>query len=67
MSCDDPQAAHRRHRPPATLARSEKYADGSARIRAGGYPDVDEMLRESLVEPADPDWVADCFERRALG
>jgi predicted phosphodiesterase len=34
-----------------------------ARLRAGGCPDVDElMLRESLLEPADPDETAAFFE-----
>jgi predicted phosphodiesterase len=36
-------------------------------LRAGGFGAIDEMLRESLLEPADPDWVADYFERQARG
>lgn len=35
------------------------------RLRAGGFDRTDEMLRESLLEPADPDWVAHYFERHA--
>lgn len=34
-------------------------------MRAGGFDGTDEMLRESLLEPADPDWVAHSFERHA--
>jgi predicted phosphodiesterase len=34
-------------------------------LRAGGFPDLDEMLRESLLDPADPDEVAEFFERQA--
>ncbi|MHB1569922.1 MAG: metallophosphoesterase family protein [Solirubrobacteraceae bacterium] len=54
---------------PDVELRSTDYdlREAVARMRAGGYPDVDEMLRESLVEPADPDWVADYFERQAPG
>jgi putative phosphoesterase len=37
------------------------------RLRAGGFPDLDEMIKESLLEPADPDWVAEFFERQAAG
>jgi putative phosphoesterase len=36
-------------------------------LRAGGFPDLDEMLKESLTDPADPDWVAEFFERQAKG
>jgi putative phosphoesterase len=34
-------------------------------LRAGGFAGTDEMLLESLVKPADPDWVANYFERQA--
>ncbi len=34
-------------------------------LRQGGYPDVEEMLSESLLEPTDPDQVAEFFERQA--
>jgi hypothetical protein len=36
------------------------------RFRATGCPGIEEALRESLVDPADPDWVADLFERSAV-
>jgi diadenosine tetraphosphatase ApaH/serine/threonine PP2A family protein phosphatase len=35
-------------------------------MRAGGFAELDEMLRESLLEPMDPDEVAAIFERQAL-
>ena len=34
-------------------------------LRASGFPDTDEQLRESLLEPVDADWVAAFFERAA--
>jgi hypothetical protein len=34
-------------------------------MRAGGNPDTDELLRESLVEPRDSREVAELFERQA--
>lgn len=34
-------------------------------MRASGFPGVDDQLRESLLEPADPDWVAAFLERGA--
>jgi predicted phosphodiesterase len=33
-------------------------------LRVSGF-DIDEHLKESLLEPADPDWVAEFFERGA--
>jgi diadenosine tetraphosphatase ApaH/serine/threonine PP2A family protein phosphatase len=36
-----------------------------AAMRAGGNPDTDQLLRESLVEPRDPREVAELFERQA--
>jgi predicted phosphodiesterase len=36
-------------------------------FRTTGYPNVDEMLKESLIEPADPDEVSRYFERSATG
>jgi predicted phosphodiesterase len=36
-------------------------------MRATTFPDIGEMLRESLLEPADPDWVAEFFEAMATG
>jgi diadenosine tetraphosphatase ApaH/serine/threonine PP2A family protein phosphatase len=38
-----------------------------ARMRATGFPDFDGAVKESLLEPADPDWVAEYFEQQALG
>jgi predicted phosphodiesterase len=54
--------------PHVELRRTDyDVAAAIAALRASGYPDVDEMmLRESLIEPADPDWVAGHFERQAL-
>jgi diadenosine tetraphosphatase ApaH/serine/threonine PP2A family protein phosphatase len=50
--------------PDAELRRTDYDVAAAAQVmRAGGMPDVDEVhLRESLLEPADPDWVADYFE-----
>jgi diadenosine tetraphosphatase ApaH/serine/threonine PP2A family protein phosphatase len=36
------------------------------RIRATGYPDAEEMA-QILLEPPDPEWVADFFEQQAAG
>jgi predicted phosphodiesterase len=36
-----------------------------AELRAGGWPGVDDFLRDSLLEPADPLAVAKSFERQA--
>ena len=36
-----------------------------AELRASGYAGLDEMVGESLIEPADPDWVAAFFEHQA--
>jgi predicted phosphodiesterase len=38
-----------------------------AAMRNGGNPDTDELLRESLVDPADPRKVTELFERQADG
>jgi predicted phosphodiesterase len=37
------------------------------RMRAAGFPDLDELLRESLLEPVGPDDVTEFFERQATG
>jgi predicted phosphodiesterase len=37
-------------------------ADAAEQLRATEYPDVEEMLRESLTDPVDPDEVAAFFE-----
>ncbi len=36
-------------------------------MRDGGFPDVHQMFQESLLAPADPDEVAELFERQATG
>ena len=36
-----------------------------AAMRAGGNPDTDQLLRESLLEPLDPREVAELFEKQA--
>jgi len=41
-------------------------ADAAEHLGATGFPDVNEMLRESLTDPAHPDEVAAFFERLAL-
>jgi predicted phosphodiesterase len=54
--------------PEVELRRTDyDLAHALATLRGGGFPDFDEMVKESLVEPADPDWVADFFERQAVG
>lgn len=37
-----------------------------AELRADGFPDLDDMLAESLLDPADPDEVAQIFETQAI-
>jgi predicted phosphodiesterase len=39
--------------------------DAAEQLRATGFPDLDEMLRESLTDPVDPDEVAAFFENLA--
>jgi predicted phosphodiesterase len=41
-------------------------ADAAEQLSATEFPDVNDMLRESLTEPADPDEVARFFENLAL-
>jgi putative phosphoesterase len=36
-----------------------------AAMRAGGFPDLEAMVQESLVAPLDPDEVSEFFERQA--
>lgn len=36
-----------------------------AELRRSGFPDVDELVTESLLDPVDPDWVAAFFEHGA--
>ncbi len=52
--------------PEVELRRTEyRLDDAVAVLRAGGFPDLDDLLNESLLEPADPDQVAEFFERQA--
>ena len=37
----------------------------AAELRASGFPDTEDMLKESLLEPVDPGWVTSLFERAA--
>jgi putative phosphoesterase len=54
--------------PDVELRRTEYDLDAALEeLRAGGVPDLDELLRESLLAPMDPDEVAEFFERQALG
>jgi predicted phosphodiesterase len=54
---------------PGVESRRTEYDLDAAvgELRAGRYPDLEEMLKESLVEPADPDDVARFFEGSAAG
>ena len=47
--------------------RETGYDIGAATVelRASGFADVDGQLAESLLEPADPEWVAAFFEHAA--
>jgi hypothetical protein len=40
--------------------------DAAEALRCTEFPDVDEMLRESLTDPVDPDEVAAFFENLAI-
>ena len=54
--------------PDVELRRTEYELDAALEeLRAGGFPDLDELLQESLLAPIDPDEVAAFFERQALG
>jgi putative phosphoesterase len=54
--------------PDVQLRRTEYDLDAAiARMRAGGHPDLDEWVRESLVEPVSPDEVTRYFEFRLAG
>jgi predicted phosphodiesterase len=53
--------------PDVELRRTEYDLEEAVReLRAGGFPDLDELLKESLLEPVDPDDVSEFFERQAL-
>jgi putative phosphoesterase len=50
-----------------SLRRSDYDLDRAVeRIRATGYPDAEDVAR-ILLEPPDPEWVADFFEQQATG
>ena len=54
--------------PEVELRRTEYDVDAAVADSAPpDFPDLDEMFRESLMEPADPDWVAEYFEAIATG
>lgn len=54
--------------PEVALRRTEyDVSDAAERFRATGYPDIEEILRESLTDPTDPDEVAAFFEGLATG
>jgi predicted phosphodiesterase len=53
--------------PDVTLLRTDYDLDAALQeLRGDGFPDLDAMLRESLLAPSDPDEVANFFERQAL-
>jgi predicted phosphodiesterase len=48
------------------LRRTEYDVDAALpALRASGFPDVDDLIRESLLEQVESDWVARHFEERA--
>jgi putative phosphoesterase len=50
-----------------SLRRSDYDLDRAVRrIRASGYPEAEKMA-QILLEPPDPEWVANFFERQATG
>lgn len=54
--------------PAVELRRTDYDIDEAlAELRSSRFPDLDQMLKESLIEPADPDEVSEFFERQALG
>lgn len=51
--------------PDADLRRTEYDIEAAlARMRAGGMPEVDELMRESLLDPVDAAWIAEYFEKQ---
>ena len=53
--------------PDVALRRTVYDVEHAARqIMATGFPDIDEMLRESLTDPVDPDETAAFFEQLAI-
>jgi putative phosphoesterase len=54
--------------PDVELRRTDYDLEAAvSELRAGGLPDLDDLLQESLLTPADPDEVAEFFERQARG
>jgi predicted phosphodiesterase len=54
--------------PDVEMRRTNYDIEGAAEaMRATGFPDVEDMIGDSLLRPADPDWVAEFFEARATG
>jgi hypothetical protein len=52
--------------PDVQLRRTEYDLEGALEeMRSGGFPDLDEMLKESLLEPAEPGEVSQFFENQA--
>jgi 3',5'-cyclic AMP phosphodiesterase CpdA len=47
--------------------RHRDFLAAISRMRAGGHPDLDELLRESLVDPTPADEVTRYFEFRLPG
>ena len=48
------------------LRRTEYDVEAAgAALRASGFPDVDDLIRESLLEPVEAAFVARHFEERA--
>jgi hypothetical protein len=52
-------------RVPELRASSYDVTGAVAELRASGFADLDGHLRESLLEPVDPDYVAAFFEHLA--
>lgn len=54
--------------PDVELRRTEYDLDAAiAELNASGFPELNELLQESLLAPMDPDEVAEFFEGQALG
>jgi predicted phosphodiesterase len=50
----------------AVLRATDYDVDAAvAELCSSGFPDVDDQVRESFVDPVDPDWVAAFFEHGA--
>jgi predicted phosphodiesterase len=52
--------------PGVDLRRTDYDLDAAIeRLRATGWPEVEEFLQHSFLEPIDPGWVSELFERQA--